>query len=66
MTCSVLPDEDEDRVEAFLARNAAFARRPASHAPELAPFLTAAGDLRLTPRTSDTDGFYVAVLEKKR
>ncbi|MBL8552978.1 MAG: RsmB/NOP family class I SAM-dependent RNA methyltransferase [Phenylobacterium sp.] len=66
VTCSVLPDEDEDRVEAFLARNAAFARRPASHAPELAPFLTAAGDLRLTPRTSDTDGFYVAVLEKKR
>jgi 16S rRNA (cytosine967-C5)-methyltransferase len=66
VTCSVLPDEDEDRVEAFLARHPAFTRKPASQAPELAPFLTAAGDLRLTPRTSDTDGFYVAVLEKAR
>lgn len=65
VTCSVLPDEDEDRVEAFLARNPAFARRSAAATPELEPLLTAAGDLRLTPRTSNTDGFYVAVLEKK-
>lgn len=66
VTCSVLPDEDEDRVEAFLARHPEFTRRPASEDPALAPYLTSAGDLRLTPRTSDTDGFYVAVLEKAR
>lgn len=65
VTCSVLPDEDEDRVDAFLARNAAFARCPATADPELTRFLTPAGDLRLTPRTSNTDGFYVAVLEKR-
>jgi 16S rRNA (cytosine967-C5)-methyltransferase len=64
VTCSVLPDEDEDRVEAFLARHGDFARRPAAATAELKPFLTPAGDLRLTPRTSNTDGFYVAVLEK--
>ncbi|HEY0647430.1 MAG TPA: MFS transporter, partial [Phenylobacterium sp.] len=65
VTCSVLPEEDEDRVEAFLARHPGFARKPAAATAELEPFLTPAGDLRLTPRTSNTDGFYVAVLEKQ-
>jgi 16S rRNA (cytosine967-C5)-methyltransferase len=64
VTCSVLPEEDEDRVSAFLTRHPDFRRRTASDAAPLAPFLTAEGDLRLTPRTSATDGFYVAVLEK--
>ena len=64
----MLPEEDEDRVDAFLARHPDFARRPAAPAPapELEAFLTPAGDLRLTPRSSNTDGFYVAVLEKAR
>ena len=64
VTCSVLPEEDEDRVSAFLARRPDFRRRPASDAAALQPFLTAEGDLRLTPRTSATDGFFVAVLAK--
>lgn len=64
VTCSVLPEEDEDRVDGFLARHPGFARRPATVEAGLTPFLTAQGDLRLTPRTSNTDGFYVAVLEK--
>ncbi|MBL8772242.1 MAG: RsmB/NOP family class I SAM-dependent RNA methyltransferase [Phenylobacterium sp.] len=64
VTCSVLPEEDEDRVEAFLQRRPDFARRPATEDPMLRPFLTPLGDLRLTPRASDTDGFYVAVLEQ--
>jgi 16S rRNA (cytosine967-C5)-methyltransferase len=66
VTCSVLPEEDEDRVTAFLATHADFARTPATAEPELTKFLTPDGDLRLTPRTSGTDGFYVAVLEKAR
>ncbi|MDZ4376137.1 MAG: RsmB/NOP family class I SAM-dependent RNA methyltransferase, partial [Phenylobacterium sp.] len=65
VTCSVLPEEDEDRVDAFLARHPDFSRRPAAADPELTPFLTPAGDLRLTPRSSATDGFYVAILEKQ-
>ncbi len=64
VTCSVLPEEDEDRVAAFLDRHPGFVRRPATADPALTAWLTPAGDLRLTPRTSNTDGFYVAVLEK--
>ena len=64
VTCSVLPEEDEDRVAAFLADHPEFTRGPATADPELTKFLTAEGDLRLTPRSSGTDGFYVAVLAK--
>jgi 16S rRNA (cytosine967-C5)-methyltransferase len=64
VTCSVLPEEDEDRVAAFLAVQPEFARTSATTDPELLQFLTPDGDLRLTPRTSGTDGFYVAVLQK--
>ncbi|MBW8814275.1 MAG: RsmB/NOP family class I SAM-dependent RNA methyltransferase [Caulobacterales bacterium] len=66
VTCSVLPEEDEDRVAAFLAAHPAFVRRPATADPALTPFLTPDGDLRLTPRSAGTDGFYVAVLAKAR
>jgi 16S rRNA (cytosine967-C5)-methyltransferase len=66
VTCSILPEEDEDRVAAFLGRHPEFQARPATDDPELAPFLTPDGFLRLSPRTSQTDGFFVAVLEKPR
>ena len=66
VTCSVLPEEDEDRVAAFLARTPGFAVAPATDEPKLTPHLTPDGFLRLTPRTSGTDGFFVAVLEKPR
>ena len=65
VTCSVLPDEDEDRVGAFLQRAPHFEARPASDSAELAERLTSEGYLRLTPRTSSTDGFFVAVLERR-
>jgi 16S rRNA (cytosine967-C5)-methyltransferase len=64
VTCSVLPEEDEDRVAAFLATHPEFARTSATTDLELLQFMTPDGDLRLTPRTSGTDGFYVAVLQK--
>jgi len=66
VTCSVLPQEDEDRLAAFLARTQGFAVRPATDDPKLTKFLTPDGFLRLSPRTSGTDGFFVAVLEKPR
>ena len=66
VTCSVLPQEDEDRVAAFLARTPGFAAAPATADPKLAQYLTLDGFLRLSPRTSGTDGFFVAVLEKPR
>ena len=66
VTCSVLPEEDEDRVAAFLARTPGFVAAPATDDPKLIGYLTPDGFLRLTPRTSGTDGFFVAVLEKPR
>jgi 16S rRNA (cytosine967-C5)-methyltransferase len=64
VTCSVLPEEDEDRIAAFLARHPQFTARPATDDPALARWLTPDGFLRLSPRTAGTDGFFVAVLEK--
>ena len=64
VTCSVLPEEDEDRVAAFLTRTEGFAVKPATEAPNLTRYLTSEGFLRLSPKTSDTDGFFVAVLQK--
>ncbi len=64
VTCSVLPEEDEDRVTAFLARTPGFTVKPATAEPDLAKYLTPEGYLRLTPATAGTDGFFVAVLER--
>ncbi len=64
VTCSVLPEEDEDRVTAFLARRPDYIVRPATDDPALAGFLTSEGYLRLTPASAGTDGFFVAVLER--
>jgi 16S rRNA (cytosine967-C5)-methyltransferase len=66
VTCSVLPQEDEDRVAAFLARTPGFVATPATADPKLTAHLTPGGFLRLSPHTSGTDGFFVAVLEKPR
>jgi 16S rRNA (cytosine967-C5)-methyltransferase len=61
VTCSLLAEENEDRVAAFVAAHPDFAVEPialsgAEH------WRTAAGFLRLTPRTASTDGFFVAAL----
>ena len=66
VTCSVLPEEDEDRIAAFLAHTEGFVAKPATDDPKLTQYLTADGYLRLSPKTSGTDGFFVAVLEKAR
>ncbi len=59
-TCSLLAEENEDRLAAFLARNAGF--RPAPLPPQRPGRVTPEGWLRLTPRSSGTDGFFVAGL----
>jgi 16S rRNA (cytosine967-C5)-methyltransferase len=72
ITCSLLRVEDEDRIDAFLAAHADFLPLDAAHIarranlPELAQFASPHGaGLRLSPRTSGTDGFYVALLLKQ-
>lgn len=74
VTCSILAEEDEDRVAAFLARHEGWrladplARLDRDLAGKLAPFVAPRAGigpcLRLSPATSDTDGFFAAVLER--
>lgn len=68
-TCSILPEENEKRVEEFLADHPDYTAFPI---PELWPLV--AGDtpcpvsgpwLRLSPLSHGTDGFFAAVLRKK-
>jgi 16S rRNA (cytosine967-C5)-methyltransferase len=50
-TCSVLPEENEDRVDAFLARNTDFSRDEAV-------------DFHASPAKTGTDGFFASVLKR--
>lgn len=64
-TCSVLPEENEDQVAAFLATNPGFQVVPL---PKAAAQLTDAADgayLSLTPARHATDGFFAAVLQRE-
>jgi 16S rRNA (cytosine967-C5)-methyltransferase len=74
ITCSVLPEENGDQVGAFLDRHRDFTVVPprevavASLGERSFMFCQAAklsGEgVLMTPRTTDTDGFYVAVMRK--
>lgn len=72
VTCSVLLDENENQISAFLAAHETFAALPAAETaqaaglPELARFASSHGaGLRFSPATSGTDGFYVCVLMRR-
>ena len=68
-TCSILMEENEDRIEAFLAEQSGFevlsisevwADTLGGDAPCDDPYL------RLTPARHGTDGFFLAVLQRKQ
>ena len=63
VTCSLLAEENEDRIAAFLAGRAEFSAEPVELA-EADHWRTGAGFLRLTPLTAGTDGFFVAALRR--
>jgi len=64
-TCSILPDENEMIVDAFLAAHPGFARLSAAELLEKQGIAIDTGaDLRLLPHTHGTDGFFAAVLER--
>jgi 16S rRNA (cytosine967-C5)-methyltransferase len=65
-TCSLLAEENEDIVAAFLAAHPDFTLKPAKDILERQGIkLKDAGDyLRLYPHVHDTDGFFAAVLER--
>lgn len=61
VTCSILAEENEDRLAAFRERHPGFAAKPV----ELADLpTTPEGYVRMTPLKTGTDGFFVAVLER--
>ncbi|HEY1545777.1 MAG TPA: RsmB/NOP family class I SAM-dependent RNA methyltransferase [Xanthobacteraceae bacterium] len=74
ITCSLLAEENADQVRAFLGRHPAFAVVPVAEL--LAPLgeralifrqavLVSAEGLQMTPRRTDTDGFFVSVMVKR-
>ena len=74
ITCSMLPDENGDQIAAFLARHKDFRLEPPAAMIDASGLTDAAketlratvGDfgLLLTPRRTNTDGFFVAVVRK--
>ncbi len=71
VTCSVLRDENEDRIDAFLAAHDDFlpvdaaTQARSSGLPGLAERASPFGaGFRLSPRTTATDGFYIATLAR--
>ena len=62
VTCSLLVDENEDRVAGFLERHPEFTVKPI--ALDGVSHVTPEGYLRLTPHRAGTDGFFAAVLER--
>ena len=73
ITCSVLPQENRDQVEAFLARHRDFKLIPwrqlwAQALPETPALASADGSedtLLMTPLSHGTDGFFVSVMERQ-
>jgi 16S rRNA (cytosine967-C5)-methyltransferase len=67
-TCSLLPEENEAIVDAFLAKEPQFARRSAREvlAGQGIALDLQGEDLHLAPHVHGTDGFYAAVLERAK
>jgi 16S rRNA (cytosine967-C5)-methyltransferase len=71
-TCSLLPEEDEGQVNAFLARRSDYALVPLASAwaaaglgaPVPQPLAADGHHLLLSPRQHGTDGFFAAVLRR--
>ena len=78
VTCSVLPEENEDRIRAFMSARQDFAAVPTAPLAAKGDALRetgkamvrkaedASGALRLSPASTGTDGFFVAALEKRK
>ncbi|WP_193336376.1 RsmB/NOP family class I SAM-dependent RNA methyltransferase [Devosia beringensis] len=71
ITCSILPEENDDQVATFIAAHPGFGSADASALWQTAfgsaapaGTLTAGGGIALTPRLTATDGFYVNILRR--
>ncbi|MEO8684347.1 MAG: RsmB/NOP family class I SAM-dependent RNA methyltransferase [Devosia sp.] len=71
VTCSILPEENDDRIAAFLAAHPEFASLPPEDVWQFAfgkplpeDLVTAGSGISLTPRLNGTDGFYFNALSR--
>jgi 16S rRNA (cytosine967-C5)-methyltransferase len=67
VTCSILPDENQGQIDVFLAENKDYTLLPIPQVWAEAlgtPCPTTADTLQLSPHTTGTDGFFVAVLQR--
>jgi len=71
VTCSLLPEENDEQIAAFLARNAGFEPLDLSSSSAFKAMPTLAKAIRktrsgllLTPLRTGTDGFYIAALRR--
>ena len=70
ITCSVLPEENDEAIASFLADHKGFCAQAAADsfkgsAFDPMPWSTQAGGLQLSPMRSGTDGFYARLLVRK-
>ncbi|MEB0141043.1 MULTISPECIES: RsmB/NOP family class I SAM-dependent RNA methyltransferase [unclassified Undibacterium] len=66
-TCSILDEENEDIVQAFLLAHPEFSLVPASQVLEEQKIVLEMGDyLKLYPHIHHTDGFFAAILERNK
>lgn len=68
-TCSVLPCENQGRIEAFLARHPGFSIRPMRDAWREAggaPWKATGQAFAASPQSTGTDGFFAAMLVRKK
>jgi 16S rRNA (cytosine967-C5)-methyltransferase len=63
VTCSVLPEENEDAVAAFVAAQPAFSLEDIAPA-ETIPHVKRGKSVQLTPRLSGCDGFFIAKMRR--
>jgi 16S rRNA (cytosine967-C5)-methyltransferase len=63
VTCSVLPEENEDQIAAFIAANPGF--EPTSFTATHIPAYVRGKALQLTPLKTGCDGFFIAALTRR-
>lgn len=64
-TCSLLSEENEEQVAAFLAAHPAFRAVPLREAAPRLAGVAHSDHLSLTPARNDTDGFFAAIMQRE-
>ena len=64
-TCTVLPEENEERIRHFLDQNPSYRQVPKDELPpSVQDVVDEAGTMRCTPHQHGTDGFFATRMER--